>query len=78
MPETEQHVETTPGFDMKKSISGESFIFFGLFLALFCFIGSKMGTINMLNTMMNTAHDLLMNTVFYLMAICVMAGALLP
>ncbi len=30
----------------------------------------------MLNTMMHTAHDLLLNTVFYLMAICVLTGAL--
>ena len=30
----------------------------------------------MLNTVMNTAHDLLLNTVFYLMAICVITGAL--
>jgi hypothetical protein len=35
-----------------------------------------MGTPNMLNTVMNTAHDLLLNTVFYLMAICVITGAL--
>ena len=47
-------------------------IVFGLF---FC-LGYKMGTPNMLNTIMNTAHDLLLNTVFYLMAICVITGAL--
>jgi spore maturation protein SpmB len=29
----------------------------------------------MFNTMMNTAHDLLLNTVFYIMAIAVLAGA---
>ena len=44
--------------------------------ALFFYLGSKMGTPNMLNTIMNTAHDLLLNTVFYLMAICVITGAL--
>lgn len=43
---------------------------------LFAYLGSKMGTPNMLNTIMNTAHDLLLNTVFYLMAICVITGAL--
>lgn len=43
---------------------------------LFGYLGSKMGTANMLNTVMNTAHDLLLNTVFYLMAICVITGAL--
>jgi nucleoside recognition membrane protein YjiH len=34
-----------------------------------------MGAANMFNTMMNTAHDLLINTVFYIMAIAVLAGA---
>lgn len=43
---------------------------------LFAYIGSIMGVPNMLNTIMNTAHDLLLNTVFYLMAICVITGAL--
>ena len=44
--------------------------------AIFAFPASIMGTPNMLNTIMNTAHDLLLNTVFYLMAICVITGAL--
>ena len=43
---------------------------------LFAYLGSIMGTPNMLNTVMNTAHDLLLNTVFYLMAICVITGAI--
>lgn len=43
---------------------------------LFAYLGSVMGTPNMLNTIMNTAHDLLLNTVFYLMAICVITGAI--
>lgn len=43
---------------------------------LFTYIGSIMGTPNMLNTIMKTAHDLLLNTCFYLMAICVITGAL--
>lgn len=44
--------------------------------ALFGYIGSVMGTPNMLNTIMKTAHDLLLNTVFYLMGICVITGAI--
>ena len=44
--------------------------------ALFYYLGSQMGTPNMLNTIMKTSHDLLLNTVFYLMAICVITGAL--
>ena len=35
-----------------------------------------MGVPNMLNTIMKTAHDLLLNTVFYLMGICVITGAI--
>ncbi|MDO4757818.1 MAG: hypothetical protein Q4A18_00990 [Rikenellaceae bacterium] len=43
---------------------------------IFGYLGSIMGLPNMLNTIMHTAHDLLLNTVFYLMAICVITGAL--
>ena len=43
---------------------------------LFGYIGYYMGVAPMLNTIMNTAHDLLLNTVFYLMGICVVTGAL--
>ena len=42
----------------------------------FGFLGRAMGVSNMLNTIMHTAHDLLMNTVFYIMGITVLAGAL--
>ena len=35
-----------------------------------------MGAPNMLNTIMHTAHDLLLNTVFFLMAICVITGGI--
>lgn len=44
--------------------------------ALFTGIGMRMGAAPMLNTIMNTAHDLLLNTVFYLMGICVITGAI--
>ena len=43
---------------------------------LFWLIGQKMGVAQMLNTIMHTGHDLLLNTVFYLMAICVITGAI--
>ena len=43
---------------------------------LFGYLGAVMGVPNMLNTIMKTAHDLLLNTVFYLMSICVITGAL--
>ncbi len=44
--------------------------------ALFGYLTSVMGLPNMLNTIMKTAHDLLLNTVFYLMGICVITGAI--
>lgn len=47
-----------------------------VFFLLFGYLAAEMGTANMLNTIMNTAHDLLLNTVFYLMAICVITGAI--
>lgn len=47
-----------------------------IIIALFSYLGAVMGAANALNTIMHTAHDLLLNTVFYLMAICVLTGAL--
>ena len=43
---------------------------------VFGYLSHVMGLSNMINTMMRTAHDLLLNTVFYLMAISVLTGAL--
>jgi hypothetical protein len=54
----------------------EAVVFLVIFSAFFGFLGSKMGVGNMLNTLMNTAWDLLMNTVFYIMGITVLTGAL--
>lgn len=45
-------------------------------IALFWYLGHSMGISNTLNTLMRTAHDLLINTVFYLMGICVLTGAI--
>ena len=46
-----------------------------IILLLFGGIGAAMGVSHMLNTLMKTAHDLLLNTVFYLMAVTVLTGA---
>ena len=43
---------------------------------LFGYLGYVMGMAPMLKTLMATAHDLLLNTVFFLMAVCVITGAL--
>lgn len=63
------------GTPIKKNVSAESFVFFALFIGFFALIGNQMGVVNMLNTMMNTAYQLLLDTIFYIMAIAVLAGA---
>ncbi len=73
-----QEVQVAPAIAKKQSLlkkySGVIclLVVFGIFYGL----GRVMGMANMLNTMMKTAHDLLLNTVLYLMAICVLTGAL--
>lgn len=54
----------------------EAVIFLTLVVVVFSLLGSRMGSANMIKTVMNTAHDLLLNTVFYLMGITVLTGAL--
>ncbi len=65
--------ESTPG--RKKAVGSEVFVFLAIFLGFFILVGSQMGLANMLSTMMETAFDLLINTVFYILAIAVLAGA---
>lgn len=54
----------------------ELIIFLVLFFGFFTGLSIKMGLPNMLNTFMNTAYKLLIETVFYIMAITVMTGAI--
>ncbi|TKG91116.1 hypothetical protein EYV94_22175 [Puteibacter caeruleilacunae] len=54
----------------------EAIVFLAFFLGFFGYLGHHMGIANLLNTIMRTAWDLLMNTVFYLMGITVLTGAL--
>ena len=54
----------------------EALIFLALLILVFGLLGYRMGGGNMINTVMKTAHDLLLNTVFYLMGITVLTGAL--
>ena len=61
---------------VKKAVSKEVFIFLALLLGFFIALCTTMGTVNMFNTMMNTAYALLIETVFYIMAIAVLAGAI--
>lgn len=54
----------------------ETYIFLLVFGLLFGYLGFVMGVDNMFSTLMNTAHQLVLNTIFYIMAIAVLAGAL--
>ncbi len=45
-------------------------------LVLFGYLGYEMGLAPMMKTLMATAHDLLLNTVFFLLSVCVLTGAL--
>ena len=54
----------------------EALVFTIVFLGIFIPLGIKMGGENLINTIMRTAHGLLLNTVFYLMSITVLTGAL--
>lgn len=54
----------------------EAICFIVAFFAIFGYLGHRMGLSNMLNTIMNTAHGLLLNTVFYLMGVVILSGAL--
>ena len=60
---------------LKRAVSLEAFIFIAGLGLFFGGVGSVMGGVNMMNTLMNTAYQLLMDTVFYIMGIAVLAGA---
>ncbi|MDM8534711.1 hypothetical protein QUF55_08450 [Clostridiaceae bacterium HSG29] len=59
----------------KKAISKETFVLLLFIIIAFGYLSSKMGVGPMFNTIMKTAHDLLLSTVFFIMAIAVLAGA---
>jgi hypothetical protein len=68
--------EISSGKRKVKAVSTETFVFIAVLLIGFGFVGSKMGLGIMFKSIMNTAHDLLLNTVFLIMALAVLAGAL--
>ncbi|HCL4601029.1 TPA: hypothetical protein N2D90_000553 [Clostridium botulinum] len=75
---TEQEIEIkeVTKKNLRPVIGKEGFICLALFLGFFIILGTKMGTVNMFKTLMETGYDLLMKTVFYIMAIAVLAGAI--
>ena len=61
---------------IKRAVDKEVYIFLAFFLGFFVLMGREMGVANMFNTLMNTAYALLLDTVFYILAIAVLAGAI--
>ncbi|CEI73170.1 MULTISPECIES: hypothetical protein [Romboutsia] len=59
-----------------RSVNLETFVFLAILLGGFTYVASIMGAGIMFKVIMNTAHDLLLNTVFLIMAMAVLAGAL--
>lgn len=60
----------------QKRSTVEALIFLTVLIGGFGLLAWKMGAGNLLNTMMNTAHGLILNVVLYLMGITVLTGAL--
>lgn len=58
-----------------KHINREAFIWLIGIVLFFGMFSFEMGSANMFKTMMATAHDLLLNTVFFIMGVAVLAGA---
>ncbi len=71
-----QQTFSTKGMKETKSVDMEPFIFLGVSSVIFMYIANTMGIGIMFKVIMNTAHDLLLNTVFLIMAMAVLAGAL--
>jgi len=67
--------QKSPDEDPSK-ISLETYVFLFFMFAFFFYLSRVMGLGTMFNVFMNTAHELLLNTVFFIMAVAVLAGAL--
>jgi hypothetical protein len=59
----------------KKAIGPENLIALFVFVLVFVLLGTQISGIDLLRSMFAIAYDLLMNTVFYIMAVAVLAGA---
>lgn len=76
MPVMSTPVAGTPAKTKKSKFPWSGILCIAWVLIIFGAIGSVMGLAPMMKTMMATAHDLLLNTCFFLMAVCVLTGAL--
>ncbi|HNZ64040.1 MAG TPA: hypothetical protein PKH23_06925, partial [Bacillota bacterium] len=60
----------------KKAVGPENIIALAVLVLIFVLLGARMSGIALIRSMFSIAYDLLMNTVFYIMAVAVLAGAL--
>ena len=60
----------------KKAVSLESIVFLAVMGGITWYLASTFGMIKMINTIMNTAYSLLMETVLYIMAITTVTGGI--
>jgi len=58
-----------------KAITTETLVSLAIISAIFAVFAWQMGLANMFGTMMKTAHDLILNTVLFLMGVIILAGA---
>lgn len=72
----EQTVATSTSANKTRRLVHPGVVCLAIVFALFGYLGSVMGLASMMKTLMATAHDLLLNTVFFLMSVCVLTGAL--
>ncbi|WP_420372070.1 hypothetical protein [Metaclostridioides mangenotii] len=72
----EKVTETLDDRRKVKPVNTETFVFLAVLLVGFGYIGSIMGVGTMFKVIMATAHALLLETVFLIMALAVLAGAL--
>lgn len=57
------------------AITTETLVSLAVLAAVFAIFAWQMGVAHMFKTMMGTAHDLILNTVFFLMGVIIIAGA---
>lgn len=58
-----------------KAITTETYVSLVAIILIFVLFASKMGMNNMFKTMTATAHDLILNTIWFLMGVIILAGA---
>lgn len=75
-PQPPEEVKPQEKYVYKKAISLEGFVTLAVIIAIFAGLSIVMGFSNALNTLFNTAYSLLMDIIWYLLALIVLMGAI--